>query len=359
MGFTREDTKVIKGIAIVLMLFHHLFFFPERIAEEIAYLGWIEVGGAWLAFLIGRFGKFCVALFLFLGGYGIHCASEKYAEDHSALSDMIYKRILNLYLEYWKVFAVFVPVCILAGTSNVVLDIQSLIWNITALDITYCGEWWFFRPYAALLFTYPVVQKALRGKDRLQFDLLCVLFLNLFVGYVLPCVYEYRWAAKLSESLFWDIFSEMLSCAPAFYMGCVAAKYDLLAKIRKTLSGSFLRYGAACAVMAAIFCLYYDVFTLYDYIFAPIFTGAAIAVLSLPAFRWLYKLLEKIGQEGTVIWLVHSLYCYHLCQRLVFLPRYNAFIFLWLLAMCYVTAIVMRAFYDVVARGMRKSAQRI
>ena len=28
--FSREDTKAIKGIAVVLMLFHHLVAFPER-----------------------------------------------------------------------------------------------------------------------------------------------------------------------------------------------------------------------------------------------------------------------------------------------------------------------------------------
>lgn len=30
--FTKEDTKVIKGIAIILMLTHHLWGFPDRIA---------------------------------------------------------------------------------------------------------------------------------------------------------------------------------------------------------------------------------------------------------------------------------------------------------------------------------------
>lgn len=29
-GFTRDDTKAVKGIALVLMLFHHLAAFPDR-----------------------------------------------------------------------------------------------------------------------------------------------------------------------------------------------------------------------------------------------------------------------------------------------------------------------------------------
>ena len=30
MGFSRDDTKMVKGFAIILMLYHHLFAFPNR-----------------------------------------------------------------------------------------------------------------------------------------------------------------------------------------------------------------------------------------------------------------------------------------------------------------------------------------
>ena len=35
MEFTKQDTKTIKGIAILLMLCHHLFAFPETIPHEL------------------------------------------------------------------------------------------------------------------------------------------------------------------------------------------------------------------------------------------------------------------------------------------------------------------------------------
>lgn len=31
---SKDDTKVLKSIAVLLMLMHHLWFFPERIATE-------------------------------------------------------------------------------------------------------------------------------------------------------------------------------------------------------------------------------------------------------------------------------------------------------------------------------------
>lgn len=33
--YSRKDTKIIKGIAIVLMLMHHLWAFPERIGGHL------------------------------------------------------------------------------------------------------------------------------------------------------------------------------------------------------------------------------------------------------------------------------------------------------------------------------------
>ncbi len=33
--FTKEDTLMLKGIAIYMMLFHHLFGFPERIPNKV------------------------------------------------------------------------------------------------------------------------------------------------------------------------------------------------------------------------------------------------------------------------------------------------------------------------------------
>lgn len=33
--FTREDTRAIKGVAVVLMLLHHLWCFPDRIPVEL------------------------------------------------------------------------------------------------------------------------------------------------------------------------------------------------------------------------------------------------------------------------------------------------------------------------------------
>lgn len=34
MNLSKHDTKAMKGIAILLMVFHHLFAFPNRVSVE-------------------------------------------------------------------------------------------------------------------------------------------------------------------------------------------------------------------------------------------------------------------------------------------------------------------------------------
>lgn len=59
---------VIKAVAVFLMFFHHLFAQPDRLAPDISYIPLLYIGAEAAETYIGRFGKICVALFLFLGG---------------------------------------------------------------------------------------------------------------------------------------------------------------------------------------------------------------------------------------------------------------------------------------------------
>lgn len=61
ISLSRQDTSVMKGIAILAMLFHHMYgSIPIDIVPYSGALQWI----GWL-------GKVCVALFLFCSGYGL------------------------------------------------------------------------------------------------------------------------------------------------------------------------------------------------------------------------------------------------------------------------------------------------
>ena len=99
--FTKDDTKLMKGFAILLMLAHHLWGFPDRLVSELPMTS-ITARGMEFAGYLGGYGKICVSLFLFLGGMGTYIWYEQNKTDW-------FGKIQKLYLSYWKVFFIFVP----------------------------------------------------------------------------------------------------------------------------------------------------------------------------------------------------------------------------------------------------------
>lgn len=79
LNFTKEHTKIAKGIAILLMLTHHLFAFPDRIHLDQGYISLFSIGDNNIEFIMGVFGNICISMYIFLSGYGnIYVKSEKW-----------------------------------------------------------------------------------------------------------------------------------------------------------------------------------------------------------------------------------------------------------------------------------------
>lgn len=106
---SKQDTFVIKGIAIIAMLCHHVYQ---------GHPTWIDTYPSFLT-AIGVLGKVCVALFLFCSGYGLAVQYEKillnlntFKEKLSGSIIFVTKRLLKFYSAYWFVFLIFVPISI-------------------------------------------------------------------------------------------------------------------------------------------------------------------------------------------------------------------------------------------------------
>lgn len=105
--FTKEETNFCKGIAIIMMLFHHLFNdFEEYAGHPVDYRPFTGERLMFLALLC----KVCVAIFVFLSGYGIAAVYErKYGNrggqtEGGELIRFSWNRYWKLMTGYWFVF---------------------------------------------------------------------------------------------------------------------------------------------------------------------------------------------------------------------------------------------------------------
>lgn len=101
---TLDDTFALKGIALILLLTHHLFYIDNGLYDDFTLFGVRMVHAA------GEFSKVCVALFVFLSGYGI---------VRSGLTKgflpgrFLRKGMTKLYMNYWVMWLLFVPAGVL------------------------------------------------------------------------------------------------------------------------------------------------------------------------------------------------------------------------------------------------------
>lgn len=160
-ALTRQDTSVMKGIAICAMLCHHLYGCPPE---------WVEPYSGILAWL-GGLGKVCVALFLFCSGYGL-AANYK---PQSILEDIKYiaKRLVKFYANYWVIFLIFVPITIFVFHRSLLDaygDSSSIYWclykDVLGLQgyESYNVTWWFNTLIIILYLLFPLLYRAIRWK---------------------------------------------------------------------------------------------------------------------------------------------------------------------------------------------------
>ena len=69
---SKDDTLAVKGIAIMMMLVHHLFAFPARLLPGTHFNSlFVFADSTTLEWHVSAFCKVCVAIFTLLAGYGI------------------------------------------------------------------------------------------------------------------------------------------------------------------------------------------------------------------------------------------------------------------------------------------------
>lgn len=163
-SLTRQDTSVIKGIAILAMLCHHLYGCPPE--GVMSYSGVLE----WL----GLFGKVCIALFLFCSGYGL---SSNY-QPQSIVDDIKFtaKRFVKFYANYWVISLIFVPITIFVfhrsltdaygADANVIKCLCLDVLGVQGYN-SYNVTWWFNKLIIMLYVLYPLLNRIVRIKPEI------------------------------------------------------------------------------------------------------------------------------------------------------------------------------------------------
>lgn len=345
--FTRDDTLIVKGAGVLLMLANHLFSYPYRIAPGNTYLSLFSLRGSPVEYLVGVFGFICVPIFMVLSGYGTYLSFRKMPAKQLPL--LTGKKLLRVYKSVWGVFAVFIPLGILLGAPNIVLTPGAFLLNFFGLELTYNEEWWFLTAFLVLTVLAPLFVLWLRSRySTLWVDVILALALAMVVPAVLKWCYAQESLSWLTQNFVYRMFNTAFTYLPEFFAGCLLAKYNVFARVRMLVKrrwvlcvGSVLWMGFAFWVMPR-----HD--TLLGFLSTPLVILACATLLrDIPVVN---KIMAQIGKKSTGIWLIHSFFCYYYFQNFIYRPRYSPLVFGLLLAVSFASAWAIDLLWNTVGR---------
>ncbi|CNH97865.1 Acyltransferase family [Yersinia pekkanenii] len=310
MLFTRNETNYIKGIAIILMLMHHLFAFPERIPPDVNIINSFPFITWDIDNFIASFGKICVAMFLFISGYG-YSFKNKISFKYS------FNKLKKLYFSYWLVFIIFIPIGFLFVNND--WDDSSpikLAKNIIGVSSDYNGEWWFIRLYVVYVLALPII-------SRLNsITLIFMALISLPLGY-------------FSQRMGYNVISMYLAWLYPFISGYVFGKENKkIAGIMKHLNPPFFYSFSFLCIMS-----FFVTFKTYGLIVtSPLFVMLIKCIYNSTIH---HHIINNLGTHSLYMWLTHSFFCYYYTPEIIYSVRYAPLILFLLILISYITSVIL------------------
>ena len=351
MKFTKEHTMQMKGIAIIILLFHHCFLNAQRWAtvpyEKLATTkGWGYYPISFAPFsshtiqYLASFSKICVAMFVFMTGYGMWVSYES-QKKKTTMSNYIKKRMVTLMTGFLIIFAVTEILAIPTGRFIEVYghDFRSVVYMIIdALGLAkllgtplFCLTWWYMSLAIVLIMIFPFVHSIM---EKYQ-------WVVVVASIIVPR------ACGVGQST--DLFRYLL----AYTLGMYFAQHDLLARIKErfmeqNMARKLLSLIVSLIGLAVIIKCRQNAWIGWKYLdFWDGFAAMYVIVLSYIYIlngKWIVKGLGFLGKHSMNIFLIHSFY------RDVFFHEFTySFYYAWLdyivlMAISLVTSIVLEWF---------------
>ena len=314
-----RTSQAIKGLAIALMLVHHLYTFPEWIPE-------IPISTTF-AMIFREPTRICVSLFAFLTGWAF--AHHKNRSVREAL-----KKDLRFLLNYW-------PACILCfAISALVLDQppnpKSLLLEMIGLSSTIMIFCWYVAFFIAAM---PLLAALSRLLDR-------NLWLGMLVGWfgvfaACLALFHVIHNAQLRQILYY-----LAEYFPIVCSGYLCARFDLFTSLRAALSRIRLNHAP---VYVLVFLLMMSARTLFphflqftmDAIYAPLAVFALSELFSSPHLASPAAILRFLGRHSANIWFLHGVFFIGGLPKMhwiAYWPRVPVLVFLWVLAVCLIVS---------------------
>lgn len=345
IGLTKDDSLVIKGVAILAMMWNHCFL-PDRFEKfDLTFVPF----GVHRVTQIAVFLKICVSLFAFVSGYGLYYSLRSLEKKGGGLSSQgvstWYKtRYVKSFSDYWLIVVLAWIICqLLDGHTYKTYFANSLLGGISSMLMQLLGVSAFFEA-PMLIATWWYMSAAL---IFILLAPLAYLLMRRFGG--IFCFGAVLVVARVAGG--YPGGTNWLSFLPAFVIGMACADSDIMRRIRAFADSSPARSAAVIVslLLATLLCyklrqalhikLYWD---LHWGLFMPIYI--ALIMLTVARIPGVKDVLHFLGSWSADVFLIHSFFRAHYAIEFVYAPGNFMLVMARLLALGLIATALFRVF---------------
>lgn len=312
---SKNDSLVLKGIAICGMLCWHLFYCSNPLG----------ISFDALTTNVAILGDVCVSMFLFVSGYGLSIQFKKLSiselNDKTSIVTSIrfvLRRLFKFYFSFWPVFLI----AILFGTFVMKIPYagshMQFVKEALGLSSVYNPSWWFNYLIISFYLVFPILYICVENA------LLPTLLLSLLLtSFKIPHLHD------LSH------FSFIFTCGIAW-----ALNSERLKHIPLYVDVSIIFISIAYLLYKSHHCsaIYLDCLLGFAFLTLSI---SHIIVREINCLRPFIHVLAFIGKHATNIYLIHTLIFRYFFPEFFYGLKYPLFIFLALLFISLAFSIVL------------------
>lgn len=327
---SKEYTNYLKGVAILMMLFLHLF---QHMDWDLSLSCLFYIENVPLVYYLTRI---CnpVPFFLILSGYGLYAVYTKWGGVKPL------KRVCNLYIHLWLIYLLVLPLACFVKPELYLGTVETFVKNVTSWQCSYIGEQWFLLPYIILMIAAKLIFNIYD-----KYNAYWIVGILVVIWMITVYTVKHFDSVILSRNmLFYNVFLAAYML-PSFTLGYMLNRFSWMDEVRVLFANAGRKKTILPITALLILCLL-RCFISHSSI-APFFAIVFVLLfVQIPISKYTGVVFTYLGKHSMNIWLIHTWFSTRLFHGFFFEQlRYPILIYVTLLALSLVFSHIVEWLY--------------